>query len=112
MAASFKSDGNFRMLAQAIERVAEEKKLSQFGIVEGLDAEMVARAKKQLSLRVPDGKGKIAAQVLHAIGAPRRVGTQNQIGISGVGHVRTCRALELDQLAFAVPRGNQFWRPR
>ena len=51
---------------------------------------MVARAKNVLSLRVPDGEGKISAQMLDALGAPGRVGTQNQIGIGGDAAASTC----------------------
>ncbi len=87
------------MLAHTIEDVAEEKKLSQFGIVEGLDAEMVARAKEEFLLRVPNGEGKIPTQVLHAIGAPHCIRTQNQIGISGRG-AGNLAALELHEFPF------------
>ena len=111
IAASFNSVGNFGMLAQAIERIAEEKKLSQFGIVEGLDAEMVARAEKEFSLRVPDGEGEIPAQMLHALGAPCRVGTQNQVGIGGVRPASLPPSL-LGELALQFCRGSQSWRPR
>src|SRR5271154_5351433 len=38
---------NVGVLAQTIERVAEKKKLSELGIVEGLHPKMVARAKQQ-----------------------------------------------------------------
>ena len=83
IAASFNSSETSGMLAQAIERVAEKKKLSQLGIVKGLHAEMIARAKQQFLARVPDRECEIPAQMLHALLAPGGVGAQNQVGVSG-----------------------------
>ncbi len=110
IAASFNSCGNVGMLAQAIERVAEQKKLSQLGIVEGLHAEMIARAKQQFLARVPDRERKIPAQMLHALRAPGRIRAQNQAGI-GRSAARGAVALLL-RVSFPVPRGNRCAHPR
>src|SRR5271156_2775010 len=74
--------GNFRMLAQAIERVAEKKKLAQLGVVKRFHSQMIARAKQQFLPRVPDRESEIPAQVLYALHAPRGVCVQNQFGVS------------------------------
>ena len=87
------------MLAHTIEDVAKEKELSQFGIIEGFDAEMVARAEEEFSLRVPNGEGKIPTQMLHAVGAPNRIRAQNQIGIR-CGGTGSFAALELHEPPF------------
>src|SRR5271156_5994035 len=71
------------MLAQAVQRVAEQKKLAELGIVKRFHAEMIARAKQNFLARVPDREGEIPAQMLHAIRAPGRVRAQNQARISG-----------------------------
>src|SRR5271156_291954 len=69
------------MLAKAVQRVAEKKKLAQLGIIKRLHAEMVARAKQQFLTRVPYCESKISAQMLHAFRAPRRIRAQNQVGV-------------------------------
>src|SRR5271168_1468452 len=71
------------MLAQAVQRVAEQKKLAQLGIVERLHAEMIARAEQNFLARVPDGESEIPAQMLHTIRAPGRIRAENQARISG-----------------------------
>src|SRR5271156_4087298 len=71
------------MLAQAVQRVAEQKKLAELGIVKWLHSEMIARAKQNFLARVPDREGEIPAQMLHAIRAPGRIRAQNQARISG-----------------------------
>src|SRR6266705_4248020 len=48
-----------RMLADAIQRVAEEKEISQLGVVKRLNAEVIPRAKQLLIARIPDREGKI-----------------------------------------------------
>src|ERR1700722_11782650 len=73
---------NVRMLPQAIQNVAEQKELAKFGVVKGLDAEMVAGAKKFPLARVPDRERKIPAQALYAILPPNRIRPQNQIGVA------------------------------
>src|SRR5277367_5990989 len=73
---------NVRMLPQAIQDVAEQEELAKFGVVKGLDAKMVARAKKFPFARVPYGEREIAAQALYAIFAPNRISTQNKIGVA------------------------------
>src|SRR3984957_11628084 len=74
---------NVRMLPQAIQDVAKQKELAKFGVVKGLDAEMVAGAKKFPLARVPDRERKIPAQALYAILSPNRIRPQNQIGVAG-----------------------------
>ena len=74
---------NIGMLAQAIQDITEKEEFAKFGVVKGLDAEMVARAKKFSFARVPDRKRKIAAQTPYAIFSPDRVRTQNKIGVAG-----------------------------
>ena len=69
------------MLAQAIQRVAEEEQLAQFTIVERLNPKMVARTEKRFPLCVPDSERKISSKVLNAVGAPCCVRSQNQFGI-------------------------------
>jgi hypothetical protein len=87
------------MLAQAIERVAEQKKLSQLGIVERLHPEMIARAKQKFLMCVPDREREIPAQMLHALRAPGGIRAQNQ---ARVGHSapRGAAALLLLELLF------------
>ena len=95
------------MLAQAIERVAEKKKLSQLGIVERLHSKMIARAKQQFLPRVPDRKCEIPAQMLHALRAPGRVGAQDQVGVRGRaarGAMAFLRELLFQFLAAIDPR--------
>src|ERR1700722_17678560 len=85
---------NVRMVPQAISDVAEQEELAEFGVVKGLDAEMVAGAKKFPLACVPDRERKIPAQALYAILSPNRIRPQNQIGVArraarqplGLGH--------------------------
>src|SRR4029077_6157742 len=72
---------NVRMVADAIEHIAEKKEFSLFSVIEWFHAEMVARAKQSFLRHVPDGERKIAAQVLDAIRAPGSVRLQNQFRI-------------------------------
>src|SRR5271156_4317151 len=71
------------MLAKAVQRVAEKKKLAQLGIIKRLHAKMIACAEQNFLARVPDGESKISAQMLHAFRAPRRIRAQNQAGVCG-----------------------------
>jgi hypothetical protein len=65
----------------AIERIAEDEKIAHIGVIERLDAEMVSGAEESFPARVPDGKRKIAAQVLDARLAPRRERVKDQLRI-------------------------------
>src|SRR5277367_1524736 len=94
--------GNFRMLTQTVQRVAEKKALSQLGIIERLYSEMIARAKQQFLARVPYGERKIPAQMLHAFRAPGRIRAQDQVGVRGhaaIGAAALQRELLLQFLA-------------
>ena len=73
------------MLADAIQRVAEDKQGTDRGIVERFYSEMISRAKQLLAPRVPDTKRKIAAQMVHASRAPRGICVQDQLGIRSPG---------------------------
>ena len=48
-----------RVHANAIQRVAEEKEIFPFQVIERLDTEMIPRAKQLFMARIPDGEGKI-----------------------------------------------------
>ena len=51
-------------------------------VVEGLDAEQVARAHQALLRRVPDGDGEHAAQLLEHAGSPRLVAVHDGLGVA------------------------------
>src|SRR5271155_3765192 len=69
------------MQAHAVQRIAEDKRVPDFSVIEWFDSEVVSRAEKFLVANVPDRKRKIAAQVLHAFFLPGGVRVQDQIGI-------------------------------
>ena len=52
-------------------------------VIKRLDAEAIARAEKALRLRVPQGKGEHAAQLLQALDAPARIGREQDFGVAG-----------------------------
>src|SRR5580704_16613783 len=61
---------NVRMQAQAIEHVAENKLRTDFGIVEGLHAKVVARAEKSFAHLIPHGEGEVALKMIDAVASP------------------------------------------
>ena len=69
--------GYSRVLANAVQRTAEDEFLAEMCVEEWLDAQMVARTKETLFLTVPDGEGKVPQQMLDAILAPYQIGAQN-----------------------------------
>src|ERR1700730_441683 len=69
--------GNIGMGSDTIHRVAEYKKILQLRVVEGLDAEVIARAKQDLVAGVPDGKRKIASKIVNAARAPKGITSQD-----------------------------------
>src|SRR5580704_10012130 len=60
---------------------SKDKSISHQRIVEGLDAEAVARAEKTLAPVVPEGKGEHPAQSIEAAGVIAVVGCQNRLGV-------------------------------
>ena len=66
--------GHFRMNANAIQGVAEQKKVAELCIVKGPDSEMIPGAKEVFRARIPYRKRKISVQVLHAGCSPDRIG--------------------------------------
>ena len=59
------------MQTNAIERVAEDDGAVDLGVVERLDAEMVASTKEAPCRSIPDRKGEVAQQMLDAVLSPR-----------------------------------------
>src|SRR5215467_8250506 len=98
--------GHARMLANAIQRVTGDKERADAGVVKGLDAEMVPRAKQSSMIWIPKRKRKITAQVIDAGWAPGCVSVQNQIAVRRVQTHILIGALQLgDQfLACVKPR--------
>src|SRR6266849_1364425 len=73
--------GHFGMNSNAIQRVAEQKKVTELCVVEWPDTEMIPGAKKVLRSRIPNRKRKIAAQMLHAGGSPNRIRVKDQFRV-------------------------------
>ena len=59
----------------------------------GLHAKVVARAEELLAPPVPDGEGKVAYQVIEALGAPGFVGVKNEFNIGRPRRYRRRAAL-------------------
>src|SRR5439155_10670072 len=57
-------------------------------IVEGLHAEMVARAEQEPPARVPESEGEVAEQVLGAALAPARVSLEDELSVRHGGRSR------------------------
>src|SRR6266480_6004831 len=72
------------MHSNAIQCVAEYKKIFPLDVIKWLDPEMIARAKQLFVARIPDGEGKIASQALHARRAPSGIGFENQFRVRSV----------------------------
>ena len=72
------------MLQQALDLAAEQQlPLAGLGIVERFDAEHIAGAEELLLLRVPDNKGKHAAQLLHKLApAVLLIAVQQHLGVA------------------------------
>ena len=87
--------GYFRVHANAIQSVAEEKEIFPFQVIKRLDTEMIPRAKQLFMVRIPDGEGKITPEVLHRGRAPSGIGVQNQFGVWSVGLNDAAGAFEL-----------------
>src|SRR5262249_52455554 len=73
--------GNRRVLPDTLQRIAENDARTYPGIEEGLDAELIPRAKEAPPGRIPDRKRKIADQMVHTAFGPNIVGVENQLGI-------------------------------
>ena len=58
--------------------------LSEVGVEEWLDAQVITRAKKTLPGAVPDGEGEVSEQVFDTILAPDLLGAQDQLDIGGI----------------------------
>src|ERR1700759_2753907 len=58
--------------------------MPKISVIEGLDPEVIARAKESLTRRIPYGKGKIPAQMPDAVVFPNGIRIQNQLGIGRV----------------------------
>ena len=50
---------HLRVRSNAVQRVAEQKKIISLYVIKWLDTEMIARAKQVFVARIPDGEGKI-----------------------------------------------------
>ena len=59
----------------------QEQQAVDLRVVEGLDAEAVARAEERLLLLVPEGEREHAAQLLQAVHAPAPVRAQDHLGV-------------------------------
>ena len=64
---------DLRREAQAFERIAEKKKIAEVAIVKGPHAQLIVRAEKSLSRRVPNTEREVAAQVPQAVFTPGKI---------------------------------------
>jgi hypothetical protein len=78
-----------RVLPQARECVAEDQPVSGDGIVEGLDAKVIAGTEEPSRGTVPDGKREVTQQVFHAAFTPGPVGIEDQLGIGTSANAAT-----------------------
>src|SRR5215469_5996379 len=69
------------MPADTIERVAEHQDRTYARIVKRFNPELIARTKQLFVWRVPNGKGKIAAQVRETPRTPFRISLKYQLGV-------------------------------
>src|SRR5260370_4169891 len=83
------------MKADAIERIAEDHGRAGVCIIERLHAHVVARAEQAAARSVPNGKSKVAQQMLYTFLRPNVISVQDQLDIGKVEGDATPAFLEL-----------------
>src|SRR6266403_3628484 len=72
------------MLAHTVKGVAKNDTRSDVGVVQRLDAHVVAGQKKTPSRRIPDAEGEIAEQALNTVFLPYSIRVQNQLDVGNI----------------------------
>jgi hypothetical protein len=78
-----------------VEGVAEDEVVTRLGVEERFDAKVIASAEQAARATVPDRKGEVTQQMLHAVLAPRQVRVQDQLRIARSPQIAATSRLEL-----------------